>query len=292
MQKIKVVLDWFANTNHAGFYIALKTDEYKKANLEVELIGEVHGEMKVGNNDIVVCPQPALLTGIEDGTKLTAVATLTQKNDSGIVSLKHSKITSPKKLMGKKLSHWKPNWFHSVLKRVVEQDGGEYSSVILVQKDIGNIEEGLTQYADATWIYKNWEYFVMNEAGYELNYFNLAQIDPLLDFCAPCVCATHRMIEERPDVLHDFLRITEKGYQKAAENPAVAAAVMVEEIPFASMEMIEKSQRYLSDLFLDERGNWGWMNPKRWEPFADWMVEQALIEKRTQREYTNEFLSR
>ena len=37
MPKITVCLDWTPNTNHAGFYVALKDGLYEKAGLGVEI---------------------------------------------------------------------------------------------------------------------------------------------------------------------------------------------------------------------------------------------------------------
>ena len=46
MEEIKVVLDWFANTNHTGFLLAQKRGYFAEAGLEVELYGDVHGAMQ------------------------------------------------------------------------------------------------------------------------------------------------------------------------------------------------------------------------------------------------------
>lgn len=37
-KKVKVVLDWFPNTNHTGLYVAKTKDYYKKQGLDVEII--------------------------------------------------------------------------------------------------------------------------------------------------------------------------------------------------------------------------------------------------------------
>ncbi|WP_337241704.1 ABC transporter substrate-binding protein, partial [Proteus faecis] len=37
-QKVKVVLDWFPNTNHTGLYVAETKDYYKKEGLDGEII--------------------------------------------------------------------------------------------------------------------------------------------------------------------------------------------------------------------------------------------------------------
>ena len=46
--KLNVVLDWFANTNHTGFLLAEKRGYFAEAGLEVHIDGEVHGVMDLG----------------------------------------------------------------------------------------------------------------------------------------------------------------------------------------------------------------------------------------------------
>lgn len=291
MEKISVVLDWFPNTNHTGFLIAEKKGYFKEEGLEVIIHGEVHGVMNVGEADVIVAPEPAFLLGMEQGNKITAVATLTQKCDSGIVSLKESGITSPAKLQGKRLTHWTPCWFHGVVGDSVRDDGGVYEKVQLVQKDVGDIVSTLGNDADATWVYENWEVQELLHAGKEINYFAFADVNPLWDFCAPSVAATHTFIEKRPEVLRAFLRALERGYIDAAKEPEASVLLVKDKLPAnVSDAMLIDSQKHLTTYFLDETGHWGYINPKRWEPFADWMLEKGFIKQRKTTEYTNEFL--
>ena len=94
MGKLNVVLDWFANTNHTGFLLAEKRGYFAEAGLEVHIDGEVHGVMDLHGADFVLGPQISMLDCMSRGVELTGVAVLTQRSDSGIVSLKESGITA------------------------------------------------------------------------------------------------------------------------------------------------------------------------------------------------------
>ena len=163
MEKLKVVLDWFPNTNHIGFLIAQKRGWFAEAGLDVEIFGDVHGEMELHGADFVCGPEIAMLDCMERGIGLTAVAVMTQKCDSGIVSLKEAGITRPRELEGKRLTHWSPEWFHKAISRVMAKDGGDYGKVKLVNLDVGDIVATLGDVADATWVYENWENQVLLE---------------------------------------------------------------------------------------------------------------------------------
>ena len=227
------------------------------------------------------------------GIGMTAVATLTQKCDSGIVSLKETGITSPKMLEGKRLSHWSPEWFHKAIGHVVETDGGDYSRVKLVNMDVGDIVSALGPAVDATWVYENWENYVLLEAGKEINYFNLGDVDPIFDFCAPAMAATHAVIQERAEVVRTFLAVLDRAYQTVAAEPEKSVLAVRDRMPAGSSdEMLTRSQKHLAGILLDETGHWGYIKPERWNRMAELMVREGVIPGRRADEFTNEFLPR
>ena len=290
MGKIKVVLDWFANTNHTGFLLAEKRGYFAQAGLEVEIDGEVHGVMDLHGADMVLGPQISMLDCMARGVEMTAVAVLTQRCDSGIVSLKESGITSPRKLEGKRLTHWAPRWFHGVIGEAVRIDGGDYSKVQLVPMDVGDIVATLGTTADATWVYENWENQELIEAGKEINFINLADVDPLFDFCAPCMAATHQILRERPEDVRAFLAALDRAYIEVAHDPEGTVLEVKEGLPKVSDALLVRSQKHLAPLLLNEKGHWGTMRPERWERMADWLVANGYYDHRRSDEYTNEYL--
>ena len=290
MDKLKVVLDWFPNTNHTGFLLAQKRGWYEQADLDVEIFGEVHGEMDMHGADFVCGPEIAMLECMERGIGMTAVAVMTQKCDSGIVSLKEAGITRPRELEGKRLTHWTPAWFHAAISRVVEKDGGDYSKVKLVNMDVGDIVATLGNVADATWVSENWENQVLLEAGKEINYFNLGDVDPIFDFCAPAMAASHQVLKEKPQAVRRFLNVLDRAYQEVAKDPEHTVLEVRDMLPAdASDALLIRSQKHLAPIFLDKDGHWGRIDALRWNRMADFLVENGVISKRQDNEYTNEY---
>ncbi len=290
MKTLKVVLDWFPNTNHTGYLLAQKRGWFTDAGLNVEITGDVHGSMELHGADFVCGPEIAMLECRERGIEMTAVAVMTQKCDSGIVSLKEAGITRPRELEGKRLTHWSPEWFHKAIRRVVEADGGNYDKIQLVNLDVGDIVATLGQVADATWVYENWENQVLLEAGKQINYFNLGDIDPLFNFCAPAMAATDKILKDEPEAVRGFLGILDRAYREVAAHPAECVLEVRDMLPAdASENLLIRSQKHLAPILLDENGRWGRINPAHWDPMADFLVEVGLISRRTEREFTNEF---
>src|SRR5699024_7869726 len=200
--------------------------------------------------------------------------------DSGIISLKESGITSPKMLEGKRLTHWDMEWFHGLMSKAVEMDGGDYSKVNLIPMDVGDIIGTLGDIADATWVYENWEHQELIEAGIEFNYFHLAELDPLFNFPSPCVVAKRKVIDEQPQVVRDFLDCLERGYIEASKQPKESILLVKEHMPDVSEGLLVRSQKHLADILLDKTGHWGYIAPERWNTMADWMIEKELYDKR------------
>lgn len=290
MDKLKVVLDWFPNTNHTGYLLAQKRGWFKEAGLDVEIFGEVHGEMELHGGDFVCGPEIAMLECRERGINLTGIAVMTQKCDSGIVSLKEAGITRPRELEGKRLTHWTPAWFHAAIRRVVEADGGDYDKINLVNLDVGDIIATLGNVADATWVYENWENQELLEAGKKINYFNLGDVDPIFDFCAPAMAASEEVLRDRPDAVRRFLKVLDRAYREVAAHPEETVMEVRDMLPAdASESLLIRSQKHLAPILLDQEGRWGRIDAQRWNRMADFLVECGVISKRTEREFTNEY---
>ncbi len=290
MEHLKVVLDWFPNTNHTGYLLAQKRGYFAEAGLEVEITGDVHGTMELHGGDFVCGPEIAMLECRERGIPLVGVAVMTQKCDSGIVSLKEAGITRPRELEGKRLTHWTPAWFHAAIRRIVEADGGDYDKIHLVNLDVGDIEATLGHVADATWVYENWENQVLLEAGKEINYFNLGDVDSIFDFCAPAMAATQQVLEERPEAVRAFLGCLDRAYREVAADPVGAVLEVRDLLPAdATDSLLIRSQKHLAPILLDSQGRWGRIEAPRWDRMADFLVASGVISHRFDNEYTNDF---
>mgnify|MGYP003376361707 FL=1 len=268
MEKLTVVLDWFPNTNHTGYLLAEKRGWFRDAGLEVDIYGDVHGAMHLHGADFICGPEISMLDCLEQGEEMTCVAVMTQKCDSGIVSLKEAGITRPRELEGKRLTHWSPEWFHKAIGRVVEVDGGDYSKVKLLNMDVGDIVSTLGEVADATWVYENWENQGLLEA----------------------MAAAKETLETKADAVRTFLAVLDRAYREAAAHPEETVLEVRDRMPKGCSDaLLIRSQKHLAPILLDEKGRWGRIRPERWDRMADYMVRCGVISRRRPNEYTNDF---
>ena len=172
----------------------------------------------------------------------------------------------------------------------MEADGGDYDKIHLVNLDVGDIEATLGHVADATWVYENWENQVLLEAGKEINYFNLGDVDPIFDFCAPAMAATQQVLEERPEAVRTFLGCLDRAYREVAADPVGAVLEVRDLLPAdATDSLLIRSQKHLAPILLDSQGRWGRIEAPRWDRMADFLVASGVISHRFDNEYTNDY---
>ena len=60
----------------------------------------------------------------------------------------------------------------------------------------------------------------------------------------------------------------------------------------SSPELLQKSQEYLADKYMEDTDQWGVMKDDVWDNYTDFMVEYGVIDKAIPAAdcYTNEFL--
>ena len=92
LEDVTVILDYVANTNHTGMYVALDKGYYEEQGLNVNIVEPTEGAtatlVAVGKGDFGISYQEDVTIALasEDPLPIKAIATLIQHNTSGFVS--------------------------------------------------------------------------------------------------------------------------------------------------------------------------------------------------------------
>ena len=105
--KLKFSTDWLAQAEHGGFYQAQAEGIYKKHGLDVELKSggpQVNGLqlLAAGQLDVVMADALQVLSAVEQGIPVTAIAATFQKNPTVIIA--HSGVKTLADLKGKPIA--------------------------------------------------------------------------------------------------------------------------------------------------------------------------------------------
>ncbi len=109
--KVKLQLQWKAQSQFAGYYAAVDQGFYKDAGLDVQII-EAGADTKPqqvlasGAVDFAISWVPKALAEREAGAKVTDIAQIFRRSGTLQVSFKDKNITSSKDFKGKKIGNW------------------------------------------------------------------------------------------------------------------------------------------------------------------------------------------
>jgi ABC-type nitrate/sulfonate/bicarbonate transport system substrate-binding protein len=295
---VRVLLDWTPNTNHTGLFAALEKGWFAEEGLNIEITQPPEEEALVlvgsGNAEFAVSFQESMGPAIakdRDALPVQAVAAIISHNTSGIMSLAKSGIRSPRDLAGKRFASWETPLVTAVVKDIVENDGGDFNTVTMLPNHATDAFSALAADVDAIWIYYAWDGIAAEVRNIDIQYLDLGEINPLLDFYTPVIAANTSWIQANPDTAKKFLRAVSRGYNFAMENPREAAEILLKHAPELDRELVMRSQEYLASRYQGDAKRWGEIDPRRWGGFYRWMFDRGLLEKNIGEEgFTNEYL--
>ncbi len=283
LKKVTFVLDWTPNTNHTGLYVAEEKGYFKDAGLSVEIVQPPEDGAAVlvasGKAEFGMSFQDSMAPALvgENALPITAVAAVIQHNTSGIISRKGEGMDVPKGLEGKKYATWDSPVEKAMMKDVVEADGGDFSKVEMIPSTVTDEVSALkTKSVDAIWIFYAWAGIKMEEVGLETDYFTFADINPAFDYYTPVVIAGNEFLKKDPETARAFLGALSKGYEDAVKNPEEAAEILLKAAPELDKNLVIESQKYLADKYQADVDIWGYIDPKRWNQFYNWLNENGL----------------
>ncbi len=108
LQKVTLQLNWVHQAQFAGLYVAKEKGYYKEAGLDVDIKEYTDGldqtqAVASGSADFAVSTPVELLSGIQSGQQVKALAVIYQQAPLAFVSLKKSGIKTPSDFKGKQL---------------------------------------------------------------------------------------------------------------------------------------------------------------------------------------------
>jgi len=294
--KVKVILDFVPNTNHAGLYVAQNKGFYAKQGLDVEIIQPaLTGAAQLvaaGQGDFGVSYQEEVTTARSTGIPLVALAAVIQHNSSGFASPVGKNIKTPKDFEGKTYGGWGSPMETAVLKALMNQYHGDFSKISIINIGEADFFTSVEKDVDFAWIFQGWTGVEAQLRGIKLNYINLSKENEVFDYYTPVIICSEKQLSTNPELVRKFMTATSQGYQYAIAHPADTADLFIKAVPGSNPELIKASMKYLAPRYQDDAARWGEMKLEVWKRYADFMYNNQLMESNIDptKAFTNDYL--
>jgi len=288
MKHIIIALDWTANTNHTGFFVAQANGFYKENGLEVTLRSPAEDNYAMTPAKLVledkaqfaIAPSESVIAyNTQKEVHLIATAAILQHDASAIVSLKNSGIQRMADLAGKKYASYDARFEDTIVAEMVKKDGGKEPHIKITPEKLGIWDTLLAGKADATWVFMPWEGIMAHHEGIELNSFSLDEFEIPYGY-SPVLLAKNHYLEDNHEIAKNFHLATAKGFEWAAENPVDSAKILQKSAApedSKNLEFLIESQKAINTYYLDSNTNWGSMQADRWSDFTQWLLAHKLL---------------
>jgi NitT/TauT family transport system substrate-binding protein len=292
--KLRVLTNFYPESNHGGLYQALATGLYDKVGLDVTIRPggpQIVGMQLLmgGETDIVMGASISVLTGLQQGVPAIVIVPTFQFDPQVIVT--RQDIGTLADLKGHKIlvsalgrgSYWL--WLKDRYGLSDEQ----------VAPYTGNFQPFLQDPSMALGGVVTSEPYFLRKAGADIKYFLLAQ-HGYPPYGYPLVAMQSLLSKDR-DAVARFVRATLEGWKSYMTDPTPGLKLIKEARPDASDEWLQYAVETARSLKLlnggdAQRAGIGTMTDERWKQLADFMITVGLIKASTdwRAAYTTEFV--
>ena len=278
LDKLVFATDWLAQAEHGGFYQALAEGTYRKHGLDVTIrMGgpQVNGLqlLAAGQIDVAMGDGLQVLSAVEQGVPLVAIAATFQKNPTVIIS--HPGPTKLEDLKGKPIAIGAASnttFWPWLRQRYGFTDDQKRPYGFAVQPFLA--DPALSQQGFATS-----EPFSIEKAGVKPTVFLLADLG--YPPYSEALIVTRATLDKRRDVLARFVRASAEGWKSYLANPAPGNALIRKDNPQMGEDLVAygvaKMKSYgLVDSGDSRRGGLLTMTDARWEATVAFLKSAGL----------------
>lgn len=299
LDRLTVLMDWYANPDHAAIYGAKAAGSFKQQGLEVDLQvpsdpAAVIKQVEANRAAIGISYQSDLMSARDADARVAAVAALVPTPLNSIIALKTSKINEVKDLAGKTVGT-SGAYTQAYLKTILEKHGVDAQSV--KQVDVGfNLNPSLISgKVDATiGSYWNIEAVELRLKGRPVTVIPVDKAgSPPYDELILITNEKSLIDTDRANRIRRFVAALDAGEQFAKKNPARVVALMLRENKDLDRKIVAAQLKATLPALTRTAGkSYGYLDPQKWATYAGWMRDNGLLKKSPDVEsaYSNELL--
>ncbi|MEH3054167.1 MAG: ABC transporter substrate-binding protein [Patulibacter minatonensis] len=299
-EKVRIVLDYFPNADHAAIYAALGSGAFERAGLDVQIQapGDASTPLKLlqaGKADFAITYQPELVLARAKGEDLKTVAALVQEPLTSLISLPRHPVRKASDLKGKTVGTAGIDYQAKYLDTILKDGNVDSSSVKRVDLGFDLVRPLIAKKVDAS-LGAFWNY-----EGVQLQREKKKPvITKITDLGVPTydellLTATGKTIRDRGPVVRRLVQAIAIGARELKENPNAGIDPLMQAAPTLDRGLQEASLKATLPVMFpkDDKQPFGWIDETEWAAYARWMAKEGLISEGeiAARGWTNEFLA-
>jgi putative hydroxymethylpyrimidine transport system substrate-binding protein len=297
-QRVRLMLDYFPNADHAGIYAAKGDGAFSRAGLDVQIQtpSDPAAPLKLlaaGKVDLAVSYEPELLLARDKGLKLVAVGALVQKPLTSIMSIGKHAIDDPAQLKGKTVGTAGIPYQSAYLKAILDGAGVDPSSVKEVNLGFNLVPAMKTKKVDATlgafWNYEGVQLRLQKEHPKVIRMENVG----VPTYQELVIVAREQDLAKGGERVRRFMRALGQGHAALRSDPEAGVKPLLQANPDLERDLQLESVKATLPVFFPAAGKpFGWMEGAEWARYGDWMYTNKLLSRppAAARALTDEFL--
>lgn len=276
--EVTVQLKWVHQAQFAGYYVAREKGYYAEENINVSFLEggpntDLVEQVTEGRADFGVDAPEQLLTGVNRGKPIKAIAVIYRRNPMVFIAMADSGIERPADFLGRSvaiLGSDAETQYYAMMKRL----DLDQSQVELLPYSYDNAAF-FNGEADITIGYATGSLIRIRQAGYNVNL--IWPSDYGIHLYADTLFTTDQLIAQNPDLVTRFLRATLRGWREAIENPEEAVTATLKYAREADPQVQTEMMHASLPLIHTGQDQIGWMRTEMWQGMADILLEQAIL---------------
>lgn len=278
-EKLRVILDWFPNPDHAPLIVAKQQGFFKREGLDVELIGPSDPTdppkwVAAGKADIGITYEPEFMGQVDKGMPLIRIGTLIDKPLDCIIALKDSGIKTLKDLKGKRIGSGSGGISAVMLKTALKNAGLNEKDVELINVRYSLTQALLARKVDAvSGMMRNFEIPQIESKHKHVIAF-MPEENGIPTYSV-LIFVSHKD-KTRDKRFPRFLRALRKAVAYMDENPQKAWLNFAELYPESNNKVNRNAWFATMPYFAEDPADF---DKQEWQKFAEYMLKNKMIKK-------------
>lgn len=276
-EKVRLLLDWFINPNHAAIFAAQHSGAFKKEGLDVEMIAPADSAsvpllLAAGKVDLAISYQPQLYTLVDKDVPVIRVGTLINQPLNTLTTVSDD-IHSLKDFAGKTIGYAVPGTEDVAIRNMLTSQGVDADSVKLINLNMDGTSALLTHKIDgAMTIFRNYELLDLKDKGAQPTVFKpedygVPAYDELIILANQKTAAQDKRIPA-------FLRGLDAGVAWLRAHPQEAWQAFIKQYPELNTPLNHEAWQATLPYFAEHSAAF---DQARYQAFGEYMEGNGVI---------------